>query len=292
MRNTRKSSSKVCKPRASSEEYIITNLTYENQEPETESPKFWLQFHLQGNGTEWIDEGLPTPTYHELINKGYIIAYALSGFFGTSTGTDYLNDIIARFLLTFRDYKPTRIKSKPHIDARGHYFPRIYKLKELNALKSLSNKSLATTRADKFEDFTFWAIKFYCEDLIKSQGIPTAEQLIEFALSNFENKEHSTLKAKCRSVWNYYEKRNWKLPKTYQKKSKEIVMATRQENIKKVHENTAIKNRNKIKAILDDIFLQDDIKFKNGKYRIGKIANLTELTEKTVSKYLKEFTIL
>ena len=69
-------------------------------------------------------------------------------------------------------------------------------------------------------------------------------------------------------------------------------MATRQENIKKVHENTAIKNRNKIKAVLDDIFLQDDIKFKNGKYRIGKIAELTKLTEKTVSKYLKEFDLV
>ncbi len=163
---------------------------------------------------------------------------------------------------------------------------------KVNIAEAGSNKTLATTRADKFEDFTFWAIKFYCEDLIKSQGIPTADQLIDFALSNFENKSHSTLKAKCRSVWNYYERKDWQLPKTYQKKSKEIVMATRQENIKKVHENTAIKNRNKIKAILDDIFLQNDIKFKNGKYRIGKIAELTNLTRQSVSKYLKEFDLL
>ena len=66
-------------------------------------------------------------------------------------------------------------------------------------------------------------------------------------------------------------------------------MATRQEHIAKVNENRVIQNSNKIKAVLDDIFLQDQIKFKNGKYRIGKIAELTNLTEKTVSKYLKEF---
>ena len=256
---------------------------------------FWLQFHINGNGTEWIDQGLPTPTYHEHINRGYIIAYALDGYFGTNENTAYLNDIIARFLITFREYKPSRMPiplRDPCINS-GTYLPKIYKLKELQALKSLANNKLPRAGADKFEDFTFWAIKFYCEDLIKSQGIPTADQLINFALSNFENKEQSTLKAKCRSVWNYYEKRDWQLTTPYKRKcTEEQYMATRQENIKKVHKNTAIKNRNKIKAVLDDIFLQDDIKFKNGKYRVGKIAELTKMTRQSVSKYLKEMNLI
>ncbi len=174
----------------------------------------------------------------------------------------------------------------------GTYLPKIYKLKELQALKSLTNNKLPRASADKFEDHTFWAIKFYCEDLIKSQGIPTADQLINFAYSNFEGKEQSTLKAKCRSVWNYYEQKNWQLPTPYKKKPTGEVMATRQEHIKKVNENRIIKNRNKIKAVLDDIFLQDDIKFKNGKYRVGKIAEITEIHRETVSKYLKEFDLI
>ena len=260
-----------------------------------------MQFHIHGDGTEWIDQGLPTPTYHEHINRGYIIAYALDGYFGTNSNTAYLNDVIARFLITLREYKPTRVTSlssspKGSLSASstlsGTYLAKIYKLKELQALKSLTSNKLPRATADKFDDFTFWAIKFHCEDLIKSQGIATADQLINFALSNFEGKEYSTLRAKCRSIWNYYEKRNWSIPVPYTKKSKEEVMATRQEHIENVNKNRVIRSNNKIKAILDDIFLQDEIKFKNGKYRIGKIAELTKLTRQTVSKYLKEFDLV
>jgi hypothetical protein len=151
---------------------------------------------------------------------------------------------------------------------------------------------LPRASADKFEDFTFWAIKFHCEDLIKSQGIPSASQLIDFALDNFEGKETSTLKAKCRSVWNYYEQRNWSIPVPYIKKDKGEVMATRLEHIENVNKNRVLKNQNKIKAVLDDIFLQNDIKFKNGKYRVGKIAELTKQNRKTVAKYLKEMNLV
>jgi len=256
---------------------------------------------MNGNGTEWIDAGLPTPTYHEHINRGYMIAYALDGYFGTLQGTQYLNDIIARFMITFRECKPTRISSSSlSFEARrsssstpyGTYFNKIYKLKELQALKSMSNKKLPRATADKFEDFTFWAIKFHCEDLIKEQGVVSAAQLIDFALENFEGKEHSTLKAKCRSVWNYYEQRNWTIPKPYTKKDQGEVMATRLEHINQVNKNRVLKNQNKIKAVLDDIFLQDDIKFKNGKYRVGKIAELTNQNRKTVAKYLKEMDLV
>lgn len=229
-----------------------------------------------------------------------MIAYAIDGYFGTHAGTEYLNDIIARFLVSFRDCKPSRVSSSlitrrcasSSSTSSDTYLPRIYKLRELQALKSLSNSKLPRATADKFDDFTFWAIKFHCEDLIKSQGMATAEQLIEFACTNFEGKEKSTLKAKCRSVWNYYEQRNWTIPVPYTKKPKEQVMATRREHIAQVNKNRMQKNRNKIKAVLDDIFLQDKIKFKNGKYRIGKIAELTNMTEKTVSKYLKEFDLV
>jgi hypothetical protein len=174
----------------------------------------------------------------------------------------------------------------------GTYLPKIYKLKELQALKSLTNKKLPRASADKFEDFTFWAIKFHCEDLIHSQGLASAQQLIDFALSNFEGKEQSTLKAKCRSVWNYYEQRNWTIPVPYTKKPKAEVMATRLDHINKVNENRVIKNQNKIKSILDDIFLQDEIKFKNGKYKASAIAKIADIDKRTVSKYLKEFDLL
>lgn len=227
-----------------------------------------------------------------------MIAYALDGYFGTNSNTAYLNDIIARFLITLRECKPTRVTLPQRPTASlsssltSTYLPKIYKLRELQALKSLANKKLPRSSADKFEDFTFWAIKFHCEDLIKSQGIPAADQLIDFAYTNFEGKEHSTLKAKCRSVWNYYEQRNWNIPIPYTKKPKDEVMATRLEHIEQVNKNRIIKNQNKIKAVLDDIFLQEDIKFKNGKYKATAIAKITKIDKRTVSKYLKEFDLI
>lgn len=272
--------------RSNPEEDIIAHTAQESQ---SEASKFWLQFHLNGNGTEWIDQGLPTPTYHEIINRGYILAYALDGFFGTQNGSEYLNDIIARFLLTFKGLKPSRIKEKPLIDARGTYYPKIYKLKELQALKSLSNKTLPRASADKFDDFTFWAIKFYCEDLIRSQGIPTADQLIQFAVQNFEGSERSTLKAKCRSVWNYYEQRNWKLPEGYQRKikdDKELAL-TRSERAKSNAIEREEKAKRKVISAITGL-MAASYKKKNGSWHIGKIAEDTNLYRDTVSKHLKE----
>lgn len=240
---------------------------------------------------EWIDHGLPTPTYHEIINRGYILAYALDGFFGTQNGSEYLNDIIARFLVTFKDSKPSRIKEKPLIDARGIYYPKIYKLKELQALKSLSNKTLPRANADNFDDFTFWAIKFYCEDLIRSQGMATAEQLISFAESNFEDKERSTLKAKCRSVWNWYEKRDWKLSEGYQRKTKDDkeLKLTRQEralsNAAAKAEKAKTKVINAITGLMAEVY-----KKKNGSWHISRISEDLKMDRKTVTKYVKEIT--
>jgi len=245
---------------------------------------------LHGIGTEWLDAGLPTPSFFEQINKGYLIAYALNGYFGTQNGFKYLNDIIARFLITFRDERASRLSYPPTITDKSIYSGKIYKLRELQQLKSLKSKNYTPERANSFEDHTFWAIKLYCEDLIREQGIVSAHQLEEFAYSNFE-KERSTLRAKCRSIWNYYERKDWQI-NSYIKKPQGEVMATRQEHIKQVNENRIIKNRNKIKAIIDDIFLQDQIKLKNGKYKIGAIAELTGIHRETVSKHLKEMGLI
>jgi len=269
------------------EEYIIAQIAPQNQHNDC----FWLQFHITGNGTEWIDEDLPIPTYHEIINKGYILAYALDGFFGTQNGSQYLNDIIARFLVTFRDFKPSRLPYKPKIEESGNYYPKIYKLRELSALRSLANKKLPRAAADKFEDFTFWAIKFYCEDLIRSQGMATAEQLINFAYNNFENRERSTLKAKCRSVWNWYDQRDWQLQESsYKRKYKdndEGLKVTRQERALKNAKIAEERSRRKILNCINGL-MADHYKKKSGSWHIGKIAADTGLTEKTVSKHLKE----
>ncbi len=245
-------------------------------------------FHFTGNGTEWIDEGLPTPSYLEHINKGYLIAWAIDGYFGTQQGTQYLNDIIARVLITFKDLKPKRQLYKPKIDNNSHYLPKIYKLQELANLKSLRQKIKAPSRADNFDDHIFWSIKLYCEDLIREQGIPVYSQLEDFAYSSFNHKDKSTLRAKCRSIYHWYETNNWSLP--YQRKTKtaEELKVTRQERAKA---NTAKREAEAKAKVLNAItgLMSAIYKKKSGAWHIGKIAEDTQLHRETVSKYLKEY---
>jgi len=237
---------------------------------------------MNGNGTEWVDEDLPIPTYLEHFNRGYLIAYCINGFFGTQKGTIYLNDIIARFMITFANLEPHRVKEKPNIKKAGHYSKKIYKLKELQALKSLNNKRLIPSRAEQYHDFTFWAIKLFCEDLIKQQGIVSYQQLEDFAYSNFE-KERSTLRAKCRSIYNYYFNRDFKIS-GYKKKDKEEVMATRIEHIKKVHKKRTEKTKLRIKNLTTGL-MKNEFKKVNGTWNISKIARELNMSVNTIKKY-------
>ncbi len=248
---------------------------------------YWILFHLQGNGTEWIDQGLPTPSYLEHINKGYLIAWAIDGYFGTQKATEYLNDIIARVLITFKDLKPKRQLYKPKIESTSHYLPKIYKLQELQNLKSIKKRAKAPTRADNFDDHVFWSIKLFCEDLIRSQSLPTFSQLEEFAYHNFNHKDKSTLRAKCRSIYNWYEAKEWKLPYKRKTKTAEELKLTRQEraraNTKAREEKVRAKVINAVTGLMAEIY-----KKKNGTWHIGKISEDTGVHRETVSKYLKE----
>lgn len=224
----------------------------------------------------------------EHINKGYLIAWAIDGYFGTQQGTEYLNDIIARVLITFKDLKPSRLKYKPTICSASHYLPKIYKLKELQNLKSLRTRIKAPTRAESFDDFVFWSIKLYCEDLIRSQGLPTFSQLEEFAYSNFDHKDKSTLRAKCRSIFNWYECTGWKLPYKRKTKTAEELKVTRQERAKANTEAREAKAKAKVINAITGL-MSETYKKLNGKWNISKIAEDTKLNRRTVSKHINNY---
>lgn len=251
---------------------------------------YWIFFHFTGNGTEWIDQGLPTPTYLEHINKGYLIAWAIEGFFGTQNGSQYLNDIIARVLITFKDLKPKRLLHKPSIESASHYFPKIYKLKELQELKSIQTRNKAPERADQFEDHVFWSIKLFCEDLIRSQGLPVFSQLEDFAYSNFNHKDRSTLRAKCRSIFNWYESKDWQLPYKRKTKTAEELKVTRQDRARTNTEERAAKAKAKVTNAVTGL-MAATYKKASGAWHIGQIAEDTNLDRKTVAKYLKELSL-
>jgi len=251
-------------------------------------PTYWLLFHLLGEGVEWQDEGLPPPSYLEHINRGYMMGYEVDGYFGTKEGVAFLNDIIARFLITFAELKPQRLEYKPKLYSKeAHYFPKIYKLKELQALRSLSNRVKPSSRADGFEDFVFWAIKLYCEDLIRVQGVVGYEQVESFAFSNFlGKKDRSTLRAKAKSVWAWYEAMDWKIGGYKRKMNQEEYEMTRRERAVSNGKNKGEKARRAVINTVTGIFATE-YKKKSGSWHILKIAEATGLDRDTVSKHLK-----
>ncbi len=252
---------------------------------------------MDGNGTEWIDEKLPVPNYLYHANRGYFIGWQIDGFFSTQKGIEYLNDIIGRVTITLSECKPKRLPFKPDTNEElAHYYPKIHKLLEFKNSKSLSKKAHAPTRADNLggKDYCFWAIKLYAEDLIRQfgEGTPVPSHLIEdWAYSQFSDhkKGLSTVKAKCRSIWLWYDKRDWELPKIYKRKyTDEEYNMTRRERAISNAKNKSEKARKAVITTVTGIF-NDEYKKKNGSWHIIKLAEATGLSRRVVSKHLKQW---
>ena len=123
---------------------------------------YWLLFHLHGNPSDFLEHDLPLPSYLKKINKGYLIGWQIDGYFGTTQGLNFLNDIIARFSITFAENKPQRLPYEPKVnDDKAHVNNYTYKLNRFSStLKSIKTKKYIPTRADNFEDLTFWFLCF------------------------------------------------------------------------------------------------------------------------------------
>lgn len=252
---------------------------------------FELSFKLNNaEGGEFLDYDLPYPNavIHQNRNTVYL-TWLIEGYFYTKTNQAYLNDIIARFLISFAEYKPERIAYKQKLLQNE----QIHKLNAFKSLESIKTHKKIPTRADMFEDHTFWAIKLFAEDEIRQTGFIVYETLENFAMTNFlEHKEQSTIRAKCRSIWNWYNERDFELPerqvKKYENNQKkyEGTKMTRQENMKKIAEKKVDTNRalviNATSGLMKDIY-----KKKSGKWNIAKLSKDLNLARNTIYKYLE-----
>jgi len=257
----------------------------------------FLHFHVQkGSMSDFLDFDLPYPTYLERINKGYLIAWAIDGYFATTKGKKYFDDIATRFLIDFADNEPKRLPYKPKFKASSNakVLERAYQLKQFDrCLQKKIKKNLIPQRTVMFEDEKFWAIKLHAEDLIRTYSICSYEMLIDFAELNYPTKEKSTLKAKCRSIFNYYEQRNFELPKRRNKKYKDLktyleeTTVSRTNNMITINKQRAFNKRSVIESLITGKYA-DKYKKKNGKFNAVLIAKATKFSEKTVRKYLKE----
>ena len=248
----------------------------------------WLYFKAFSDITDRFGT-IPYPNDHYQDIDGLLVyGWLIDGFFKSKNNIEFLNDIIARFLLTFSE--ELKLKKIQTIKTDQ----TCYKLRNFQNLKSLAKQKKEYSRADTLFDNTFWVLKLRAEDVIKNKGHATYDELLSFAFENFiDFKDKSTLKSKCRSIVNWYENRDWKIGRVNKKYEsmkhyQEEEMATRKEQAKKMTEIRADRTRRKILNIITGIFA-DEYRKKNGDWNITKIAKEAKVARNSVYKYIKEF---
>jgi len=241
-----------------------------------------LTINIQGDGSELL-EYLPHPhKYHRYSLQAYQLQYLLNGVFWTAKSSKYLNDMLLRLNISM-DIKSIEYKT---VASAGND----YELNLFQNLKSLT-REVFIPRANKHEDSVFWGLKLFMEHYVSKDGFVAYSTLFEYAHTHYHDhiKDHSTLKAKCRSIWNYYEAKNWEADKYIRRYTDEELKMSRQDHIKKVNEQRKNIARNKIINTITGILAETEYKKKNGKWNISKLAKDLNLNRNTVSKYIKEY---
>ena len=168
-------------------------------------------------GTFWIDENLPTPSF--ILHKGdhSIVGWDIEGYFHTKKNREYFRDVKKRLLVTLEDLEPQIIDKLHHKDfynPLAHNEGHIYSLRDLSEnLESIpTTNNVVHSFVHNKEDSVFWEMKMHAEYLIKKFGSFHYLELFEYASLHFGHKERSTLKAKAKSIYNWYEERDFKIP--------------------------------------------------------------------------------
>lgn len=227
-----------------------------------------LSITIEGDGSEIFDYSLPHPINYQRIDNRYTIEYSINGYFGTRASYDYLNDIIARFTLSMKVID-TNISSTK---AKGIDLYHFQGLKSVIRQKNYE-------KVDIGQDNVFWSLKLYTEDLIRESGEGNliAYSLLEsFAFSMFmdRSKDKSTLKAKCRNIWNWYDARSWTIP------TRKGAGMSRQSAAK----NAALVNAEKTKAKVQKAI--KGLEFMQEKVNIANVARDASVSRNTAKKYL------
>jgi hypothetical protein len=234
----------------------------------------WLHFKCSGDGSELFEHNLPQPHHYERYSDAsYAIGWLVSGFFHTGKGIAYLNDIIARIALTMPII--TRIEEAPR---KAEATP--IKLRHLQNAVSLPNDLQARIAPEgHYHDAVFWAIKLQAERYIRVyDGWFDYQRLETWALDSFvPDKERSTIRAKCRSVWHWYEQRDFIIPT----RRRESTMS-REDAAKRAREALAAEKKAKV------IGAVESMKFLQEKITAAGVARYAGVDRKTATKYLKE----
>ena len=288
---------------------------------------FWLTFFVHtGNGDDWERFGMPMPNYfhHTRVGYGYIIAWKIDSYFYTDKAKAFLDDVVKRFIQAIPNAQ--RVPYAPKIEPSGYYREGINKLQDiadalpyfkkrsisskavdlLNSIEREINKDLPDGKKHFVEDQLFELSRWHIYRKAYRDGIESITyDYVEFVVQNENDgfispREPSAVKQKAKAIYEFMHEKfvirntgynTWskEQKKEYmQNYRKEHGMATRTEHMAKVNANRKRRTQARIRDLLEDMFAQERIKFKNGKLKIGVIAKELNLTPETVSKHLKE----
>jgi len=239
---------------------------------------FWLSFQIHGDGSELLEYGLPTPTYYERANNAsYRVYWLIDGYLHTKKGRDYLNDLVSRFSGAFRI--ANRLQSPPH-PRYGDRSAKTCNLKQFGGLPSLrNNREVKELHSSKYDDNVFWSIKLEAIMRIRINGWLDRSSLEEWASDVFLVGEHvkdkSTLRAKCRNVYEWYKARNWRI-------DERISTMSRVQGAAKATAIRQAKVKGKIQTAINVL------KLYGSKITVRALAEEAGISTATAQKYLKE----
>ena len=234
----------------------------------------------------------------ENITAQFIVyKLVIDGFAGTKRAKRFETDILLRFQILNDDIFSD-------IEKKLTSEPSSYNLKELSdRLPSLPsyNKNFIARVLDnpqKYEDLYFWAMKWQMELLIKQGYTQSYNTLLEWALEQFSSKEFSTLKAKAKSIFNWYHARSFKTFGAYERKytDKELQM-TRSENMTRINKLVKEKHQKTMLALLEqnEMLFESEFIHKDGRFKglvnIQKLAKYMGVSEMTIRRNLKDMGI-
>ncbi|MDY5304191.1 MAG: hypothetical protein SPH02_04670 [Campylobacter sp.] len=234
----------------------------------------------------------------ENITAQFIVyKLVVDGFGGTKRTKRFETDILLRFQILNDDIFSD-------IETKFTSEPSSYNLKELSKrLPSLPiyNEDFIARVLDnpkKYEDLYFWAMKAQMELLIKQGYTQSYNTLLEWALEQFSSKEFSTLKAKAKSIFNWYHARGFKIFGAYERKytDKELQM-TRSENMTRINKLVKEKHQKTMLALLEqnEMLFESEFIHKDGRFKglvnIQKLAKYMGVSEMTIRRNLKDMGI-
>jgi hypothetical protein len=249
-----------------------------------------LKITFKSDISEEFGQILPFPHKH-YINNANTYYWLLNGYFGTNKSIEYINDIKARFLLSYKD----KIVNIDYFNNNDEKLINPLELKSFQKLKSLAIKQInLSNRFDGTNDFVFWCLKIEAEEMILKYGLVQYDNLLDWGYLHFKDKigakalkDYSTLRAKCKSIVNYYIERDYKLDRYIRKCTNEELKMSRSENMKKQMEKIKDNNYKKVKHFLSGMFIEE-YKKPNGKWNYSKIGTSLKLSRKTIKKHIEE----